>query len=349
MIRVLFGFFRSMHRVTVGRPAQTAFLFTSLVLYAASGYMCFELPVHPDLTWSDAFWWTVVTMTTVGYGDLFPTTLWGRVLVGFPTMLLGVGMLGYVLSLVASAMFESKAMENKGMKRIIETGHIIICNYVSDERIMELIRELRRDTSTRDRTLILIDNDLEELPSDLRETGIQFVRGDAASEETLSRANLCDCHAVIIQADPHKPAHSDNRNLKIGLTIEHLCASVYTIVECIDPENEIYFKRVNCDSVVCIAALAGRMMVQELQDPGVGSIVEELTSNEHGKQFYVQAIAGSYPDYASLSAAYVEQPNCVLLGIRRGGDNHLLPDSDFLLEPTDKAILVAAGRAATSS
>jgi voltage-gated potassium channel len=349
MISVLFGYFRSVRRVVLCKPGQSAFLFIALVLYAASGYMCFELPEHPDLQWSDAFWWTAVTMTTVGYGDLFPTTFWGRMLVGFPTMLLGVGILGYVLSLVATAMFESKAMEMKGMKKLSETGHIIICNFVNLDKIMELVRELRRDSSTHDRALVLIDDRLDEIPAELHAAGLLFVKGDVTSEETLRRADLSECHAVIIQADSNDPENSDNRNLKIALTIEHLCSEVYTVVECINPENEIYFKRIQCDSVVCITALAGRMLIQELQDPGVGSIVEELTSNEHGKQFYVQGVAGFAGDYAALSETYSDNDQSVLLGIRRDHENHILPPPAFEVVGTDKVILIAAGRPAKVS
>ena len=346
MIRILFSLFRTVHQVTWCRPGQAAFLFIALVLYSASGYMCFKLPEHPDLSWSDAFWWTLVTMTTVGYGDLFPTTLWGRLLVGVPTMLLGVGILGYVLSLVATAMFESKAMELKGMKTINEDGHIIICNFVSVEKLMVLIRELQRDSSTHARQLVLIDRDLEEIPAELQSTGIKFVRGDAAAEETLTRANLADCHAVIIQSDPNDPECADDRNLRIGLTIEHLHPSAYTVVECMNPENEIYFRRVNCDSVVCIASLASKMMIQELQDPGVGAVVEELTSNQHGRQFYLHEVGSFYPKYADLVDHYAGNEECMLLGIRRGDENHLLPKADFAMAPADKAIFVASARPA---
>jgi len=338
--------FKGVGRALGYRPGQTALLFVTLILYSATGYMYFELPQNPDLQWGDAFWWTIVTMTTVGYGDLFPTTQAGRVLVGFPTMLLGVGILGYMLSLVATAMLESKIMEAKGMKPVHCTGHVVICNFVSLKKTVELVNELRKDSSTADAEIVIVDDQLEELPPEICTEDTHFVKGDPVREETLMRANVTGSRAVIIQTDPGNPRQSDNTNLRIGLTIETIDADIHTVVECLDPENEIFFKRANCDSVVCVAALAGQIMVQELQDPGVSTVVAELTSNAHGKQFYVQDVAMPCADYAALAERYGGRDDCLLIGIRRAGENVLLPARTFPLAAGDRAILIAAGRPA---
>ena len=93
-----------MTRFVRGQYTRAVILFLALVLYSATGYLYFELSGNPELTWGDAFWWSVVTMTTVGYGDFFPSTTLGRMLVGVPTMLMGIGILGYILSVTATAM-----------------------------------------------------------------------------------------------------------------------------------------------------------------------------------------------------------------------------------------------------
>jgi len=331
-------------RIAITKPVQITALFISLILYSATGYMNFELPSNPNLEWSDAFWWSVVTMTTVGYGDLFPVTFWGRIMVGFPTMILGVGILGYVLSLVTSTMFELRIMEKKGMKKITMTDHIIICNYVSADKSLKLIQEIEKDNNIISPNIVIVDDNIDELPTQLKSDTVHFVKGNPSHDDVLKRANINHCSSVIIQALTETPEHSDNANLRVVLMIETINPDIYTVAECIDPKNEIFFRRANCDSVVCLAALSGQILVHEMQDPGVSSIIAELTSHECGKQFYL--VSFDHKDnkiYEDIKNLFLGK-NSFTLGIRRKNENLLLPPPNTPLMSEDRAIVIADTR-----
>ena len=344
MIPLLFRLMSGVKAGAGSRRLQIALLFLALLAYSASGFLYFELPSRPTLGWDDAIWWSLVTMTTVGYGDLFPTDLWGRILVGYPTMLLGVGILGYILSLLATAMVETRMMEVRGMKPCLESNHILICNFISLGKTQSLIDQLRKDPLTEHSHIVIVDDRCEELPAELQREGIQFVKGDPSREATLRQAGLNQAQSVIIQSDIANLENADNRNLKIALTIESLNKDVYTVVECLEPTNEIYFQRTGCDSVVCIASLTEQIMVQELLDPGIGTVLSELTSNVHGNQFYMMDIpAGSAKTVEQLDRQ-ARQSGAILIGIRREQTNHLVPPADYPLQTDDKAILIAATR-----
>ncbi|MHB8811131.1 MAG: potassium channel family protein [Desulfobulbaceae bacterium] len=91
----------------------------------------FESPGNPELCWSDGLWYSLVTMTTVGYGDFFPETAAGRFLVGLPLMLVGIGLLGYALSVIATVLVTAKNKEIKGMSNFKGEGHLVIINHPS--------------------------------------------------------------------------------------------------------------------------------------------------------------------------------------------------------------------------
>lgn len=343
MVQLLMFIFKRFEKLRSVQTLRVCIVFFALLLYATAGYRYFEGRVNPDLSWGDSLWWAIVTMTTVGYGDLYPATMAGRFLIGFPTMLLGVSILGYVLSVVATAMVESRLKEIKGMNEIEWNDHILICNYAGVEKTGQLIHEIHEDDSTRDTHVVLIDETLEELPPELQGDLIHFVKGSPTRESTLEKANLTGARAVILQADPARPKESDVENLRTALIIGTLSPDTFSCAECIDPDSAIFFERAHCDSVVCIASLSGQIVVQELQDPGVSDVVSELTSNKHGRQFYIADIAAGLADYHAVQQHYTAAES-VVIGIRRKEENILVPETGFRIEPGDRAVLIAATR-----
>lgn len=343
MIQWLMILFRRFGDVRASQVLRVSILFFVLLLYASVGYCYFEGRVNPEITWLDSIWWAIVTMTTVGYGDMFPTTIAGRFLIGFPTMLLGVSILGYVLSVVATAMVESRMKELKGMKAIELNNHIVVCNYVSAEKLNKLIDEIHHDRATAESHIVLIDPLLEEIPAELQGDLMHFVKGAPMRESTLVLANITTAHAVILQADADRPEDSDNENLRTALTLQSMVPNAYVCVECMNTENRIFFERAGCNSVVCISALSSQMIVQELQDPGVARVVAELTSNTQGKQFYIAEIDPTCATFSAVKELYSNDETLVV-GLKRGDETLLLPSPDFVTQPSDRIVFIAASR-----
>jgi voltage-gated potassium channel len=88
---------------------------TALLLYVASvGIYYFESQAQPDVFTSvfHSLWWALVTLTTVGYGDVYPITVGGRIFTGL-LMLIGLGVVAVPSGLVASALTQSMADEQR--------------------------------------------------------------------------------------------------------------------------------------------------------------------------------------------------------------------------------------------
>ena len=86
------------------------FAVSLIVIYiAAAGIYMFENPVQPDVFRSifDALWWAVVTLTTVGYGDIYPVTVGGK-LFTYVILMIGLGVVAIPTGLIAATLSKQK-------------------------------------------------------------------------------------------------------------------------------------------------------------------------------------------------------------------------------------------------
>ena len=89
------------------------FLFTLILLFvAAIGIYYFENPAQPDVYSSifDSLWWSVTTLTTVGYGDMYPITAGGR-LFTFVVLMIGLGVIAVPTGMLATALAQARQHE----------------------------------------------------------------------------------------------------------------------------------------------------------------------------------------------------------------------------------------------
>ena len=347
MINLFISLYRKSRKTFAGQWGMVFLFLFSMLTYSATGFMYFEgegLGNEPEgLDWETCWWWAIVTMTTVGYGDHFPESSYGRLFVGLPAMLVGVAILGYILSALAAILMENKLKELKGMSNIESENHIIICRFIGLTSTMKLVQELRQDPQTHATPVVIIDEHLDELPKELAEKKVAFIRGNPASDSVLSRANIAHAQSVILQAELTDSENSDLKNLAIALNIEKTHPEVHTVVHCLNPDNVRFFDRCGCDSVVCIMNLVNQVIVQELQDKGVHKVVSELTSNAYGKQFYIGKIPGGIETFGELSDSFTKS-NSMAIGLRRGEKNILAPDRGYQIKSSDQAISISSTR-----
>ena len=87
---------------------------TAVMLCVASfGIYQFENPVQPDKFTSvfDSLWWSIATLTTVGYGDIYPITIGGKIFTGF-ILIIGLGIVALPAGIIASSLTEARKQED---------------------------------------------------------------------------------------------------------------------------------------------------------------------------------------------------------------------------------------------
>lgn len=346
MMQVLLRLFQRNLVVNPSVQFRAVVLLTAILAYGTSGFLYFELPANPDLTWTDALWYSLVTLTTVGYGDFFPKTTGGRFLVGVPLMVIGIGLLGFILSVVATALITSKTKELKGMSSVTFSGHLVLINFPGLPKILRLLDELANDPRIgRNTAIVLVDKDLEELPTELGARHVRYVRGDPTRDETLQRAGINSAqHAIVLTRNASDSA-SDATNVSIALAIESRARQVNTVVECIDPGTRELLAKAGCDRVVCSAHFDALYVSQELLNPGTQDIVADLLSNGQGQQFYLTPLHGAtagkcFRDVATQATA----AGHVAIGLRRNNANQLNVGPDYPVLAGDMAISIGEHR-----
>lgn len=319
--------------------ARIAIFLPTILFYGSAGFLYFELPGNPDLGWGDGLWYTVVTMATVGYGDLYPKTPQGRFLVGFPLMFFGVGLLGYLLSTLASLLITARKRELCGMGDFRKNDHLVIVNYAGEEKTLRVLDELLHAHALgKAMPVVLVDEWLEELPASLAARGVRFVRGNPTRDETLLRANIDKAqHAVVLARRPGDAA-SDSLNIAITLAIEGRLRQVNTVVECVDPASTELLRKAGCDHVVCGGRFEAFFVSQELLNPGIQEVLDELLSCSDGQQMYISDLPVAPPLRWDALERLCRERGHIPMGLRRQGKPLLNPSSMLMVEAGDRLI-----------
>jgi voltage-gated potassium channel len=266
-------------------PLLTLFLF--LLCAGALGFYGVEGRLrHPPLTVIDCFWWGVVTMASVGYGDIFPKTLAGRI-VGVLLIMFGVVMFSLITAVVASIMVEKKLREVRGLDAFKWKDHLVICGW--NEFLDDLLRWIV-SYSPANRDVILISDIEEEAFTDIKfkyrnDLNLHFVKGDFTHEVVLERANIAEAASVILLIDVSGGKTLDNADERVilaTLAVKHMAPKARVSAEILNRRNEPHLRRAKADDVFVRGRHSGFYLSSSAVAPGLPLVISEMLNNELG-------------------------------------------------------------------
>lgn len=298
--------------------------------------------VEPDMTLFNGIWWSIVTMTTVGYGDISPITVSGR-LIAIVLMFFGIGLLGTFSATIASVMVERKLKEDLGMNSYNFENHIILCEWNYRARV--ILSEFRTDPQTAEAPIVLIA-DIERKP--VNDPHLFFIQGNV-NDETLRRANLARAKTVVIVGDNRMEATArDAKVVLTTLTVESINPDAYTVVELIDDANVQHCERANADEIIVTNEISSSLMARAAIEHGTTRVISEILQSGQGNELYKLPVPDSMigRQLSDLFLKIKQEYHTTIIAIQKGNQGMTItnPPLDYRLEPGDYFIMIATER-----
>ncbi len=307
-------------------------------LGAAGGFYLFERGHNEGIaSFEDALWWSLTTLSTVGYGDMYPVTGGGRV-VAMVTMVLGVGILGSLAATIASGLVALRERRERGEGRIVLEGHLLVLDW--NPKARTALEEFRQDPRHAE-TPICIVAELERTP--MRGRGIHFVSGPPHLSEVLERANASAAGAAIALArDPADP-RCDLETAAAVHALRRINPQVRIAAEIVEPRHREHLEAAGCQAIVEPWAIAGSLLARALQDAGLVELVGELLTHRFGGELY-RIVVDEAQDGTPLGDYVLEQlrrGRSVVVVVRDGEARYGLPP-EAPLRAGDEVFVVGA-------
>ncbi len=299
-----------------------------VVAGATAGYVFLE-------GWSvlDSLYMTVITVTTVGFGEVHPLSHQGRIMTIVVTMV-GVGTVLYILGMLTQLVVEGRLREMMGrrsMQRKIRSlkDHYIICGF---GRIGSLVYDMLQASGLE----ILVIDSSEEALARLEEEGGNFILGSATEDEVLLDAGLERARGLVATVQ------SDADNVYIVLTAKGIRPDLYVVARSTEAGSERKLKRAGADKVVSPYLIGAQRMAQTVIRPTVADFVELTFLNTHKALQMEELKVGSHTELAGVSlkdSGLRQRLDLIIMAVRKpDGEMVFNPPADTVIQVSDTLI-----------
>ncbi|NJE08394.1 calcium-gated potassium channel protein [Thermococcus sp. M39] len=296
-----------------------AFLFSMLFMY-------FE-----KVSFFTAFYWAIITMATIGYGDITPTTYGGRI-VAIIAAVAGISTFTALVSILAEYFIESSMRRMMGMHRVKYKGHYLIIGQGGS--VLSCLQELKRAISegqAEDRPIVVVlpsEEEKKRFPVE----DVEVLIGDPTNKDTLQRARVEEASYVLLTLE------DDSKSVFVTLMIKQM-SKAKVFVEALKQESFSLLKQAGADRVILSRTLAGRLLASSIFEPEVVDVIDDLTTSTGNYDVMVM----TFPEVGGLKFGEAWQrlykQGYFLIGYVEDGIK-LMPPLDSQLPQNPKVIVI---------
>jgi len=310
------------------------FLLFFIVMTAGIAIYVLEEQHNPNIeTLFDALYWALVTISTVGYGDISPVTPEGRT-ISILVIISGIAMISFATSVIVSAFSEklSELKENRIIEQVNKSkSFLLVCGYG------QMTKMFFRHYGEEYDNYIILENSQERMEQ-ARKDGYDAIFEDASRFETLNKFNTehCDITVLCLTA-------SDVENIYITLNAKSISTSIRVIARANDASMLSKFEHAGADHILMPNKVANSMIHTAITQPTMYKAIHAILTGksiariDEIRAYECDAIVGK-----TIKALAFKEAKLLFMGVQHNNEFIFNPPSTYIVEKRD--ILLVMGR-----
>ena len=315
------------------RATRIVALVTGVLIVGTIGY---RIVSHGESSWIDCLYMVVITVATIGYGEIVPMdhSPGGRIFTMF-IALFGIGIITYTMGTVTQIAVDGdlqRRWRRRKMQKAVEeiSGHYLVCGWSA--LAPQIMRELRQTQ----RAFVSVVMDREKIDREMGDDAPHFlIEGDPSDDDVLRKAGIARAAGVFAADD------DDHANIVICMAARGLNAEAKIVATARDMRNSTKMKKAGASSVVSPITIGAMRMSSEMVRPGVVTFLDVMLRDKDRNLRIEDVPVGAAGAGKSLGALQLDRfDNSVLLAARRADAWIFKPKSDYLLAQGDVLVLM---------
>ena len=294
------------------------------VALAAVGSIGFYVIGGDQWSWIDSLYMTIITLSTVGYGEVHTLTGAGKIW-SILIIIFGVSGIGALIRTISEEFIQLELFRKNTMMKTISKlkNHYVICGYGRMGAV------IAKELQEKNLEFVIIENN-EQKVEIIRSKGLFCVNGDATSEETLQDARVDKAVGVAVVLD------TDQDNLFVTMSMKTTNPDLFILSRCAKEDNQSKLIRAGANKVVNPYTAGGHRMAEILSKPQVEDSISVVSPKHSDLNLTLDEISlkdlNQYDGVLIKDSNIREEFDVMIVGIiKETGESIINPAPDTIL------------------